>query len=440
MRPHLFRTHDGGKTWTEINNGIPDGAATSTIREDPKRKGLLYAGTETQVYVSFDDGDHWESLRLNMPATSIRDLAIKDDDLLAGTHGRGFMILDNVTPLRQVSATLARDNVFLYAPATALRIRNNMNPPTPWPPEMATGENPPDGAMIDYYLGPQFSGPVTLQVLDSKGEVIADFKSTDPVSPLDPRYPDPTLWARAPRTVSAEPGQHRFLWDMHYPDVPGMSTGPDDGAAIPHDTPSISSSPWVLPGTYTVRLIAAGKTLTNPLPIVMDPRVKASQSDLEQQFAISRTTYDQMLQATRAIHEVTVLRDQINSGKSNVPAAVAAGLESKFEKLAGREPGEGERRGGPAGPPTLGSVRTQLARLEHSIQNADAAPTAAQLDACQQTAQPLKGLLDEWDAVKKSDLKAINEDLRKRDLPQLSIDTHIIDHNVEDQIEFGDED
>ena len=440
MRPHLFRTHDGGTTWSEIDNGIPDGAATSTIREDPKRKGLLYAGTETQVYVSFDDGDHWESLRLNMPATSIRDLAIKDDDLIAGTHGRGFMILDNVTPLRQISASLAKDNVFLYAPATAIRIRNDMNPPTPWPPEMATGENPPDGAMIDYDLGPKFSGPVTLQVLDSKGEVVTEFKSTDPVPPLDPRYPDPTLWARAPRTLSAEPGQHRFLWDMRYPEVPGMSTGPDASAAVPHNTPAISSSPWVMPGTYTVRLIAAGETLSKPLPVVMDPRVKASQSDLEQQFAISRTMYEQMLEATRAIHEVTVLRDQINSGKFKVPADAAADLESKFEKIAGRERGEGERRGGPAGPPTLGSVRTQLARLEHSIQNADAAPTTAQLDACQETAKPLRGLLNEWDAVKKTDLKAINDDLRKRDLPQLSIDTHIIDHNVEDQIEYGDDD
>ena len=162
MRPHLFRTHDGGKTWTEINNGIPGGAATNTIREDPKRKGLLYAGTETQVYVSFDDGDHWQSLRNNMPASSVRDLQIKDDDLVAGTHGRGFLILDNVTPLRQIAAQLSARTpvapVHLYTPQTAMRIRGDMNPPTPWPPDMATGENPPDGAMFDYYVGPKFTG------------------------------------------------------------------------------------------------------------------------------------------------------------------------------------------------------------------------------------------------------------------------------------------
>ncbi len=237
MRPHLFRTHDGGKSWTEINNGLPDGAATSAIREDPKRKGLLYAGSETQVYVSFDDGDHWQSLRLNMPAASVRDLTIKGDDLIAATHGRGYLVLDNVTPLRQIAAQtqskLSAASAYLYAPETTLRVRNDMNPPTPWPPDMATGENPPDGAMIDYYLGPNTSGPVTLQILDAHNTVLTEFKSTDPVPPLDPRYPDPILWARAPRILSADPGHHRFLWNMHYPDVPGMSTGPDDEAAIP---------------------------------------------------------------------------------------------------------------------------------------------------------------------------------------------------------------
>ena len=328
MRPHLFRTHDGGKSWTEINNGIPNGAATSTIREDPKQKGLLYAGSETQVYVSFDDGDHWQSLRLNMPAASVRDLTVKGDDLVAGTHGRGFMILDNVTPLRQIAALtaskLAAEDAVLFAPQTTVRVRNDMNPPTPWPPDMATGQNPPDGAMIDYYLGPNISGPVTLQVLDSHGSIIVEFKSTDPVPPLDPRYPDPTLWARPPRILSAGHGQHRFLWDMHYPQVPGMSTGPDDDAAIPHDTPAVSSSPWVMPGAYTVRLIAGGKTLSQPLTIVMDPRVKTSRFDLAQQFETSKTMYDEMLLATRALHEITVLRGQLDAPDSKVSHAAAA--------------------------------------------------------------------------------------------------------------------
>ncbi len=442
MRPHLFRTHDGGKTWKEINNGIPDGAATSTIREDPKRKGLLYAGTETQVYVSFDDGDHWQSLRLNMPASSVRDLQIKDDDLIAGTHGRGFLILDNVTPLRQIAAKTAQENAHLYGPQTAIRIRGNMNPPTPWPPDMATGENPPDGAMIDYYIGPNFSGAVTLEVVDSKGEVVGRFKSTDPVPPLDPRYPDPTLWARPPRVVSAEPGHHRFLWDMQYQQVPGMSTGPDADQAVPYNTPSVSTAPWVLPGNYTVRLIAGGKTMSEPLKIVMDPRVKTPATDLEQQFKVSKAIYDDLLRATSAIHEITVLRDQLKAREKQAPVAGAGdSLEVKLDKIAGSERGGrgGGGRGGPMGPPNLGSVRTQLARVEHQIQNADQAPTAAQVEAYEVVSKPLGDLLQQWEQLKQTDLKALNASLEHDHLPLLRLDTSKIDHDVEDQIEMGDD-
>jgi photosystem II stability/assembly factor-like uncharacterized protein len=443
MRPHLFRTHDGGKTWKEINNGIPDGAATSTIREDPKRKGLLYAGTETQVYVSFDDGDHWQSLRLNMPASSVRDLQVKDDDLIAGTHGRGFLILDNVTPLRQIAAKLAQENAHLYAPQTAMRIRGDMNPPTPWPADMATGENPPDGAMIDYYLGPNFSGAVMLEIADSKGDVISRFKSPDPVPPLDARYPVPTLWARPPRVLSAAPGHHRFLWDMQYPQVPGMSTGPDADQAVPYNTPSVSTAPWVLPGNYTVRLIADGKTISEPLKVVMDPRVKTSTADLQEQFKVSKAIYDDLLKATAAIHEITVLREQLKTREKQPPVAGESdSLETKLDKIAGSEPGGREGGGGraaPAGPATLGSVRVQLARVEHSIQNADQAPTAAQVEAYQIVSKPLGDLLQQWEQLKQTDLKALNASLEHEHLPLLRLDTSRIDHDVEDQIEMGDE-
>jgi len=336
MNPHLFRTHDGGKTWKQINNGIPGGAATSTIREDPKRKGLLYAGSETQVYVSFDDGDHWQSLRLNMPASSVRDLQVKDDDLLAGTHGRGFLILDDVTPLRQIAARTATETAHLYTPQTALRIRGDMNPPTPWVPDMATGENPPDGAVIDYYLGPKISGVVALEVVDSKGAVVSRVKSDDPIVPLDPRYPDPVLWARPQRVLSAAPGHHRFLWDLQYPQVPGMSTGPDAEQAVPYNTPSVSTAPWVMPGKYTVRLIAGGKTLTEPLTVVMDPRVKTPMADLEQQFSIAYSIYSDTLKATAAMHEIQVLRDQLHSRSGQAPVQQEGeSLQTKLDRIAG---------------------------------------------------------------------------------------------------------
>jgi photosystem II stability/assembly factor-like uncharacterized protein len=455
MNPHLFRTHDGGKTWTEIDRGLPGGAATSTIREDPKVKGLLYAGSETQVYVSFDDGNNWQSLRLNMPASSVRDLAVKDDDLIAGTHGRGYLILDDLTPLRQIAASLqtkvASEPLHLYAPQTALRIRGDMNPPTPWPPEMATGENPPDGAIFDYYVGPKFSGVLTFQIFDGKGNQVFSARSDDPVPPLDPRfYPDPTYWARPPRVLLTTPGHHRYLWDLRYPAVPGMSTGPSADEAVPHDTPAVASSPFVMPGTYTVRLTAGGKTLSQTFNVVMDPRVKTSMADLQAQFDLSKAMYDDALRSTTALHEITVLRDQLSKpGAPAVPAGSADSLESKLTKIAGgREGGGGGRGGGGGGggrggggggAPNLTTLRQQLARMEHTVQSADAAPTTAQVDSYTGMKKQFDDLIQQWQAVKASDVKAMNDYRRSHNLPLLSLNTFIIDHDVEDQIELGDE-
>ena len=442
MRPHLFRTHDGGKTWTEICNGIPDGAATSAIREDPKRKGLLYAGTETQVYVSFDDGDHWQSLRLNMPASSVRDLEVKQDDLIAATHGRGFLILDDVTPLRQLAASTASENAHLYAPQTALRIRNDMNPPTPWPADMATGKNPPDGAIIDYYLGPGIRGVVSLEIADGAGKTIARFNSDDPAPAPDPRYPVPVVWARPPRVLSASPGQHRFLWDLEYPQVPGMTTEPDDDLATPHDTPPVSTAPWVMPGDYTVRLMAGGKTLTQPLKVAMDPRVKASTAELEAQFKLAKAMYDDVTNATAALHEISVLREQLKARAGQAPVASSSpSIESKLDAIAGPEHGgRGGFMRGPMGPPTLTSVRLILARLEHSVENADVAPTAAQDAAYARSVKPLAGLLDQWKQLKQTDLKSLNEQLTRGHLAAITLDTREFDRNGEDELEMGDED
>lgn len=440
MRPHLYRTHDGGKTWTEIDNGIPAGAATSAIREDPKRKGLLYAGSETQVYVSFDDGDHWQSLRLNMPASSVRDLEVKDDDLIAATHGRGFLILDDVTPLREIAAQTARETAHLYAPQTALRIRNDMNPPTPWPADMATGENPPDGAILDYYLGTAVTGVVSLEIADSQGQVVARFNSNDPVPALEPRYSVPTLWARAPRILSASPGHHRFLWDMQYPQVAGISTEPDENLATPGDTPATSTAPWVMPGSYTVRLIAGGKTLTAPLTVAMDPRVKTSRADLEQQFAQAKSLYGELIRATEALHEIKELREQLKERKSQAPVANAEpSIESKLDAIAGPEGGMRGFGRGPTPPPSLGLVRMQLARLEHSIESADAAPTAAQVEACDSSSKSLRDLLDQWQALKKTDLNALNKQLERAHLAAIDLDSGKTGRDSKDELEFGDE-
>ena len=197
FRPHILRTHDGGKTWTEIVNGIPDGAPVNAVREDPRRRGLLFAGTEREVYVSLDDGDHWQSLRMNMPATSIRDLMIKDDDLIAATHGRGFWILDDITPLRQLNADDAAP-VVLFKPEIATRVRWDTNTDTPIPPDEAAGKNPPDGAILNFYLAGEASGTVSLDIMDRSGKtLIRHYSSEDPgESPNLEKLQVPTYWAR----------------------------------------------------------------------------------------------------------------------------------------------------------------------------------------------------------------------------------------------------
>jgi hypothetical protein len=217
-----------------------------------------------------------------------------------------------------------------------------------------------------------------------------------------------------------------------------MSTGPDASEAVPHNTPSVPTSPWIMPGDYTVRLIAGTETQSQPLKVIMDPRVKTPTADLEQQFTVSKSMYDDMLKATVAIHEITVLRDQMKSQSAALPGTDAQALKAKLDAIAGSDQG-GFRRGGGGGPATLTSVRLQLSRLEHSVQNADAAPTNAQIEAAQMASKQLPDLLQKWDAVKKTDLKAMNEQLRLKHLRLLSLDTHKIDHDVEDQIELGDD-
>ena len=318
LNPHIYRTRDGGKTWTEIVNGISAGAAVNVVREDPKRKGLLYAGSERETYVSFDDGDHWQSLRMNMPATSIRDLLVKDDDLIAATHGRGFWVLDDVTPLRQLSAAVAGSTAFLFRPEPAIRVRWSMNTDTPLPPDVPAGQNPPDGAILDYYLGPSASGEVTLEVFDQAGKLVRRYSSADPVPAPDPMLTIPRYWVRPPLRLSNEPGMHRFLWDMHYPPIPEEK--PEyPMTAVVHHTPPEANSPWVMPGSYTVKLTANGQSYTQPLTVRMDPRVRTSLAGLTQQFTLSKQLYDDLLRGRAALEKLgpetssKELRDQLTA-------------------------------------------------------------------------------------------------------------------------------
>lgn len=318
LTPHVYRTHDGGKTWKKIVKGLPDDPVNA-VREDAARKGLLYAATERMVHVSFDDGENWQPLRLNMPATSIRDIVVHGDDLVVATHGRGFWILDDVTPLRQIGQEGAKSPAgapFLYAPQTAMRVRRNRYTDTPLPPEEPVGQNPPDGAILDYVLGAPPRAPVTLEILDAKGALVRRFASDDVPEPLVEPLVVPLYWVRPPRVLSAAPGMHRFVWDLRLPPPPVLAHEYPI-SAIRGDTPKEPLGRFVLPGAYTVRLTVDGAVLTRPLTVKMDPRVTMSAADLNAQFAL--------------LQRITNALERLDAGPAKAaPSRDRAALEAAF--------------------------------------------------------------------------------------------------------------
>ena len=285
--PYIFKTTDGGTTWKKIVTGLPN-EPINAVREDAVRKGLLFAGSENAVYVSFDAGEHWQSLQLNMPSTSIRDLVIKDDDLVIGTHGRSFWILDNISSLRQLNVS-TKNQVALFKPQVATRVRWNMNTDTPLPPEEPAGENPPDGAMIEYYLPNTTNDVVQIDILNQQKEIVRTFKSNDTLYKI-PEVNIPLYWIRPQQILSNQTGMHRLLWDMKYAPLNLPVSYPM--TAVKNNTAPDATAPWVLPGTYTIRMTVGGKTLEQALEIKMDPRVKTTMADLQRQHNLSKACYD----------------------------------------------------------------------------------------------------------------------------------------------------
>ncbi len=422
LHPHIYRTHDGGQTWKEITNGIPQDEVVNAVREDSGQPDLLFAGTERAVYVSFDDGDDWLPLRLNMPATSIRDLVIHGDDLVVGTHGRSFWILDDLTPLRQCRAAAAASDAFLFRPQTAVRIRRSVNTDTPIPPEEPMGRNPPDGVIIDYYLRSD-GGEVTLEIRDKSGALVRHYSSTDKPEQVNiGQLPYPAYWLRPPLMLSAKAGMQRFIWDLHYP--------PPEGAprslpmsAIYHDTPTVPLGPTVLPGDYTVKLIAAGRTFTEGLTVKMDPRVVTPRKGLEKMFEISMKSYKGAQEARDAAEQIRMLRTQLadrrsRAGQGALADAIRA-LDQKAAALAGVSAGGRGRRGGasPAGARTFGSLAGDLNSFMGQVESADATPTSQAVAASDELQKALSSLLARWAELQKRDLTALNEQLRQANLP-----------------------
>jgi photosystem II stability/assembly factor-like uncharacterized protein len=419
-RPHIYRTHDGGKTWTHITNGIPDGGIVNVVREDPVRPGLLFAGTEQTVYVSFDDGDHWQTLRLNLPPTSIRDLIVKDDDIAVGTHGRSFWVLDDITPLRQLADSVARADAFLFRPQTAIRFRWNKNTDTPLPPDEPAGQNPPDGALIDYYLKTKPAQAVVLEVLDETGNVLRRFASDDrPVPPVEGRNV-PDYWIRPERVLSAEPGMHRFVWDLRYP-APAGAGFSYSIAAIYQDTPREPRGPWVAPGSYQVRLTVAGRAYTQPLTVKMDPRVKTPPEGLAQQFALSMQVWDALQRDGIMLREARSVRAQLEElkpkAKGDVAAAIAA-LDAKAGVVAGSG---GGFFGGGEGPETLSRLNGNLAQLLDMLQDADVAPSSVVVAAVSERIDVLGPLLTRWHDIATREVPALNRRLKAAGLAEVRL-------------------
>jgi photosystem II stability/assembly factor-like uncharacterized protein len=333
LRPRIYRTRDGGKQWVDIGRTLPADAPVNVIREDPQRRGLLFAGTERAVHVSFDDGETWQPLRLNMPATSIRDLVIKDADLIAGTHGRGFWILDDIMPLRQITADIIKAPAFLFRPPTAWRVRSNANTDTPLPPDEPAAPNPPDGVVISYSLAAAATGSVTLEIIDNvSGETVRRYSSDDvPEPPVEGRN-IPDYWMRAPQRLSAAAGLHRFAWDLRYA-PPAVERFGYPMAAVAGNTPRTPMGMFVLPGTYQVRLTVNGRAYRQAVVVRMDPRVRASVADLSLQFKLSRAVDVMIRRLAAARADVAATLAKATGAEADALRAHAAELQSAYAPL-----------------------------------------------------------------------------------------------------------
>jgi photosystem II stability/assembly factor-like uncharacterized protein len=421
LRPHIFRTRDGGKSWKEIVTGIDSGATINVVREDTKRKGLLFAGSETQVWFSLDDGDHWHSLRLNMPATSIRDLIVKDDDIAVGTPGRGFWILDDITALRQWSEAAANADVTLFKPATATRVRYSMYTDTPVPPDEPHAENPPDGAIIDYYLKRDASS-ATLEILTPAGRVVRKFSSSDPAEPVKDVGNWPSYWFRPAQVLSTKAGLQRYAWDLHFTAPAGECSLPI--SATPQNTKCEPEGIWVQAGQYTAKLTVDGKSYTQSFTVRMDPRVRATAAALQQQYALSLSLYDATFESPANAAKARGLRAQLAERRAQAGAAAGeiAILDKKLADLAGPENtgragrgggGGGRGRGGAPAAPSFGTIAGEFAAPMNAIQEADAAPTTALVNAANEKLKTYASLKAQWDAIVKADVPALNAALKK---------------------------
>jgi photosystem II stability/assembly factor-like uncharacterized protein len=431
----IYRTRDGGHSWQPIVTGLPTTSIVRVVRADPKRNGLLYAGTETGVYVSFDDGDHWQPLQLNLPTTSVRDLAVHGDDLVAATFGRALWILDDVTPLRQIDSGILGTDVHLFRPQTAVRARWDVNQDTPLPPETPAGRNPPDGAILDYYFMSAPAGEIRLAVYDSGGNLVRQFSSGPAPAPL--AFPNaPEYWFAPPDVLPKAAGLNRFVWDLRYDHPRALPynyygnlidyteyTLADH--AIPGETPREQpQGPLVTPGNYSVVLAVGGKQYRQTLEIGLDPRVHVSQAVLAGQLDLEKRIGEQMALSYDAFNHIRALRAEVANRRKQLAAggqgddASGVAFDALDKKLAAVS--DGTRTD-----PGLGPVNRELARLATMVQSADAEPSATAREAATESCRALNKNLALWRQVNAHDLPALNETLKKASVVLLQVEAAI---------------
>lgn len=416
LRPYLYRTHDGGATWQPIAAGLPPDAPVNSVKEDPQRKGLLYAATETGVWMSLDDGAHWQSLQLNLPRSSARDLCIQGDDLIVATHGRSIWVLDGLAPLRQLDRVEA-GAPFLFQPGAAVRVRRSTNTDTPLPPDEPAGLNPPDGALVDYALPEGFQGPVLLEILDAAGNRIRRVSSEDPAGPSMEelaRQLIPTYWIQPHQALAAMPGLHRWVWDLRA-DPPQALRREYPISAVPGRTPLEPLGPLVLPGTYTLRLTAAGRTRTASLQITMDPRVRASEADLAAAHGLQVRLAESLSRSAGATLQAHGLRTQLQALVQRAPSTLKADLEALDRDLSGLLEDTPKAHGLEALAETIGSLYGQTGQ-------ADARPTEAQGRAAGEAEAALAPLLARWSGLLSDRLPALDRALTAAGLPPLRVE------------------
>lgn len=397
FQPHVLRSRDDGQSWQPITTGLPADHFVSVVRSDPVKPGLLYAGTDAGVFVSFDDGDHWAALQQNLPTAWVHDLLVHGDDLIAATEGRALWVLDDLSPLRQISADIAQQKVHLFVPADAVRVHANNNTDTPPPPETPLGQNPPAGAIIDYWLGATPHGPVVLEIRDAAGHVVRRFSSADHLAPAPAERYFAPAWTRPPIILASTPGMHRFVWSLRYDRPRTVNAAYSIAAIWGEDTPVVPLGPYALPGSYRVVLTVDGESVTAPLIVEQDPRVHTQTADLAASLALSQRIDGALALAWLGHGERAAVLHELDTAHDPAAHTVAAQLSAPLT------PGE----------LSFSAADAILGAIEGDLEAADVAPTAAQLAVVDRTIGQMQAAAQRWAAFKSTGLAALNASLTR---------------------------